>query len=718
MSHRYLEYGKYPDQTPGYSIRCLYGNSVILNNSGNNSDLGSYNEYDEIEPYHIVDGAFRWWCLRLRLANLRAIIGQSPIILSATWTFFKQSSLGGTNSGTVQLMRFLLPPAWHDESGSATVQYRIASTTTWTHDIWGPVEGKDIKAAPIWEDTVTVVYDGQDRDTPAMVIDVTDEMEYVLRAGVDWQVLMRIKPKSSSNCSHYFVGFSAASRKPFFTIRYLNLVEFYAARTNGDINLEAIAIESDELSDSLYLGAGQRGETGTPVKAFAKNHSLTNTFDLMEIWDDFPEWTDPVHLNGSGTGNLDYVVLQEGAVSQRYIVNFYSATEYEIQALKFRDNTTNLHPTIDADSNWRGTTGTDFVAPEGGLTIPKECWQPDGLTAADDFEVLVLGNTTDSSLWAADSNDQVEITYDDSNSPDSAGWRPICGQRTRTMAAVTIDGTTKTIVVKPIVATRWTIGIPCWIGNGTTLDEGTIKSVDEASIGTATLTGTGADDITVEGNFTGTVEDNLYIYIDSEGSPDQFKWGRAASYPPSWSSAQNVVTGAGNRVLLEDGIYVYWTADDNHTATDYWTIPLTPFQIEIEGLTSGSNAYAVGSRVGTTLPAEDVGPSVHAKTNADSGVSEGQPARIYIDDPVTIGFTAGSDVTISNFDATIFNTRSIATSGVTSTYIELTADLDADFAEGSFVVQVGEGEVPFWLRYVIDETTTEELKQLRLNVRT
>ena len=410
MSFRTFEYGKYADQIDGYEIRILYGYSIILNNSGSNSDIGSSNEWDDIEIKHTANSVFKWNCLRLYMANIRAALGQSPIILSANWSFFKRATSGGTQTSTMQLSRFLKLPSY--ASGTeATVRYRIDSTDTWTHDAWGPAEGDDIKAVPIWEGDVTVVYDGQRSDTPVIVMDVTDEMSYILRSGADWHVLFRIKPKSASSSNQYLIGFGQSFDRPFFSINYLNPIEYFAANSDGTIDLEHIAIETDDLADSMYLGAHQRGETGAAVKVFAKNLSGV-AFSLAELWDDFPEWTDPSHSAGAGTGNLDYIVPLETAVSQRYTIDFYSTTEYEVKAESFRDYTTSLHPTIDADASWRGTTGTDFTAPSGGLTIPKECWQAAGLTAADEFEVLVLGNTTDTG-WPADSNDMVQIAQDD-----------------------------------------------------------------------------------------------------------------------------------------------------------------------------------------------------------------------------------------------------------------------------------------------------------------
>jgi hypothetical protein len=136
--------------------------------------------------------------------------------------------------------------------------------------------------------------------------------------------------------------------------------------------------------------------------------------------------------------------------------------------------------------------------------------------------------------------------------------------------------------------------------------------------------------------------------------------------------------------------------------------------IELKSLTANSNVYGVNAIVGTTLPVRDMAATTFTTVSAASGVSEGTPARLWVES--TVGLSASDDIFIqspSNPDTA--ETREIDSVG--SGFVDLTVALTQDYAVGAFVTKIGSGEAAFWMRPVATAVTAEELKRLRINAR-
>jgi len=87
-------------------------------------------------------------------------------------------------------------------------------------------------------------------------------------------------------------------------------------------------------------------------------------------------------------------------------------------------------------------------------------------------------------------------------------------------------------------------------------------------------TGSGLNDITSGGTFTGTVPIVYTVEIDGTGSPDTFKWAKDGT---NQASTVNLSTSA---VTLDLGVTVLWAANSGHTSGDIWTftasgVPIT-----------------------------------------------------------------------------------------------------------------------------------------------
>jgi hypothetical protein len=698
---RYYRHGIFDSHFTDFELDGITGRSILAgyNNTVNQSDT---TQKDQV--YHIIgvdteDTNPIWYMglVKILTAQIKAKLGQIPVLLRVD---FNPMLYGvGTETGSGKFYIYRMLRTW--EEGDVTARYYDASLTLpWYQDVYAPFPGQDQEEDPTYTSPASVSV-GTTVDQDRHPMDITAIIERALRDNTDiwfklwWQGTAR---------SYIYWNDPIISRRPQLDFYYLYPIEFYKD-SGGSIDLSA-AVDDDDLQ-IYYLGAVERGQTGTAVKAHLRNYS--GETQHIEVLDDHPEYVDPIQKSGSGTGQLDYIDLVENAVSQLYSIEFYSTTEFEIKATAWRDNATSLHPQIDADSQWRGDVNTLFTAPSGGLTIPVAAWQKTGILSGDKIEVAVRGNTTDND-WAADSNDQVEMTSDNAGSPVAADWRPVTGHREKSTASVTIDAATKLIPTRFVKTGDWEVGKPAFIMDQANIDEGTVNAVHLAALGTITFSGTGLDDMSRSGYYNGNADRTYRVEIDATGTPDTFKWSRNGG--TSWVATGVAITGSAQ--LLEDGVWVTFAATTGHTVTDYWQFTADTWGIELTGLTAGSNSYAAGSVVASSLPFRSIAAAVYTTVSQASGVSESPPSRLYLTSTANL---SPADVLFIQQVGGTYEEATIDTGGVHSTYVDLTAGLTNDYAIGDFVTKKGVGEAAFWLRPVATMVTTEELKRFRLNAR-
>jgi hypothetical protein len=93
----------------------------------------------------------------------------------------------------------------------------------------------------------------------------------------------------------------------------------------------------------------------------------------------------------------------------------------------------------------------------------------------------------------------------------------------------------------------------------------------KATIGSATQTGTGLDDMTVSGTYTGDEEKTIRVQIDGTGTPDTIKWSDDGG--ESWRSYTYELS---SKMYLPWGIELNWGATTGHTLDDYWEFTAYP----------------------------------------------------------------------------------------------------------------------------------------------
>lgn len=663
-------------------------------------------EFDaEVDPATLelgdVIGFVHEVCLRILKTQLKAKLGQVPILLSAD-IVFTHSEYGTNGSGTWESRRMIT--IW-DQGDSSNWRYDKSLDLDWYQDRKHIVRGQDVESAAADTGTWSHVYGAGNFDQSRFPL--KSVLERALRDNTDIYAHLSCYHVNgqvpAGRTQVIFNEPTVFSRRPYLDVAYFYPIEFYRDDGSGDPDLTSPV--TDDPGDEYYLGAVEPGQTGVAVKCHLRNYS--GQTQQVEIFDDHPEYTTPI--TRAGTSQLDFINLADNAVSQKYTAIFYSATQYEVQAVTYRDNAISLHPTINADASWRGAVGSDFTAPDGGLRIPAAAWQP-GTANNDEYEIGVRGQTTDSA-WPADSNDQIEITHDNAGSPDAAGWRPCLGRREETRAQVTVDATTKFFPTRKVDPVDWPVATKAFVMDATNINEGQIASVQEADIGTPAFSGSGTDDLSVSGNYNGVWTDTLRIRIDATGTPDTFEvsFDGGSTYPVTGVS----ITGSAQ--LIADGIYVTFGSTTGHTLNDYWDMTVEAWGLELSGLTANSNVYNSGSRIGTTLPVRDFSPAVFTTVDQDSGVSQGSPARIFV--ASTVGFTPSQQVFIQspqNPDTAEVRTVDSVQAGQ---YIDVTVALTQDYTNGDLVTVIDSGWKEYWSRPIAEITTAEELKRLRFNAR-
>jgi hypothetical protein len=87
------------------------------------------------------------------------------------------------------------------------------------------------------------------------------------------------------------------------------------------------------------------------------------------------------------------------------------------------------------------------------------------------------------------------------------------------------------------------------------------------SLGEPSFTGSGLNDLTVSGTYTGSANATYYVEIDGASTPDTFKWSNDNG--SSFEATTVAITGAAQ--TLENGISITFAATTGHTSTEYWT---------------------------------------------------------------------------------------------------------------------------------------------------
>lgn len=142
------------------------------------------------------------------------------------------------------------------------------------------------------------------------------------------------------------------------------------------------------------------------------------------------------------------------------------------------------------------------------------------------------------------------------------------------------------------------------IGDSDNSGDGHQVTAKGAGIGDAVLTGSGLDDATSGGTYTGSTDKDFRVQIDSTGTPDTFKWSNDGG--STWEDT--AVACDTSPVTLEEGVTVTFGATTGHTVDDYWD-----FDADDESLITVTPAVAGAQAIDV-----DIVPQTPDETTAGS----------------------------------------------------------------------------------------------------
>ena len=108
------------------------------------------------------------------------------------------------------------------------------------------------------------------------------------------------------------------------------------------------------------------------------------------------------------------------------------------------------------------------------------------------------------------------------------------------------------------------------------------------TVGAVAFTGSGLNDATSGGAFTGTPSGSYRVQIDGTGTPDTFKWSNDGG--ATWEATGVAITGAAQ--TLEKGVTITFAATTGHTSGDRWDIAVTA---DLDDVTLGTANWGLGT---------------------------------------------------------------------------------------------------------------------------
>ena len=183
MTMRRWRFGEFDSQHSDIHFATLgsTGRSIIVEGSDSNQEgPKAYNANTHGVWRHSGDTNFAYLAVTIALAQLKAKLGQIPILISVDFNVTHDSNSSG--SITIEVRRFINPPTIND----CTNRYRdITGTVPWYQDVYAPYHGQDVEDPP--SSIKLINYTDYTRET----LDVLAIIDRALRDNVDPSFMLR-----------------------------------------------------------------------------------------------------------------------------------------------------------------------------------------------------------------------------------------------------------------------------------------------------------------------------------------------------------------------------------------------------------------------------------------------------------------------------------------------------------------------------------------------
>ena len=197
----------------------------------------------------------------------------------------------------------------------------------------------------------------------------------------------------------------------------------------------------------------------------------------------------------------------------------------------------------------------------------------------------------------------------------------------------------------------------------------------KSSLVLISFNGTGLNDLALSGTYTGRVQREYRVEIDSDGSPNRFKWSNDDG--STWEVQGVAITGATQ--TLENGIIVTFGATTGHTVGDYWRIGAeaytgTPFDYQDPAGTTQFEVNNVGELIidiTASGDATNTGIDITVSGADDNNAITIDGGDLWFKDDILAAFGTAKDATIT-FDSDSLNIVANAITGTNE--LNITAD--------------------------------------------
>jgi phage tail sheath gpL-like len=124
----------------------------------------------------------------------------------------------------------------------------------------------------------------------------------------------------------------------------------------------------------------------------------------------------------------------------------------------------------------------------------------------------------------------------------------------------------------------------------------TVIATAPTALSTPIFTGTGLNDLTISGTYTGTTNKVYIIEINTAATPDTFNW--SDNDGSTWTSA---VAMTGSPQLLSNGVSVDFAATTGHTDEDSWTFNATANVLALTAVNAGTEGNFISISYSSTI---------------------------------------------------------------------------------------------------------------------
>jgi hypothetical protein len=334
-----------------------------------------------------------------------------------------------------------------------------------------------------------------------------------------------------------------------------------AAQTDPDASLGKYRSSTEAVFLGHTVGSGFGGDV---TIAFVGGANGTGAGTLTASGTSELKWTAPSGSIGAGVAiaNGETKILEDAGDTDKYIrVTRTTATNLTGSATITLANELNDVVGFDNVSSAEASAGdTEYRCL---MLVNENSVKIEALKAF--LKTIGTARAVDAAEYAASGADTITCKANDFSDWPDAGWV----KNTDTGEIMYFTSRTATVLTVTAAGRDWD-------GDGEVAgsEDDVLESIsglrlakeELTAVSAVAFTGSGLDDATSGGTYTGLKHVDYRVKIDGEGTPDTFTWSNDGG--STWEATGVAITGAAQ--TLELGVTIAFNATTGHTDTEYW----------------------------------------------------------------------------------------------------------------------------------------------------